>query len=43
MPSSVTVQFVEGTSDPAFAVEDSGYITAWNCSAMEMFGIPSKA
>lgn len=31
-------QFVEGTSDPAFAANCSGLITAWNASATELFG-----
>ena len=35
-------QFVEGTSDPAFAVNGEGRITAWNTAASELFGIPSE-
>lgn len=31
-------QFVEGTSDPAFAANGHGIITAWNVSAAELFG-----
>lgn len=31
-------EFVEGTSDPAFAANGNGLITAWNVSAIELFG-----
>jgi PAS domain S-box-containing protein len=38
------IQFVEGTSDPAFAVDGSGNIATWNRGASEMFGIsPAEA
>ena len=33
------VQFVEGTSDAAFAVDGLGIISAWNRAAAEIFGI----
>lgn len=32
-------QFVEGTSDAAFAANGNGLIMAWNTSATELFGI----
>lgn len=35
------VRFVEGTSDPAFAVDGLGNIAAWNLAAAEVFGISS--
>lgn len=35
------VQFVAGTTDPAFAVDGLGEIAAWNRSAAEVFGISS--
>ena len=33
-------QVVEGTSDPAFAVDGAGTIVAWNENAALLFGIP---
>jgi PAS domain S-box-containing protein len=33
------VQIVDGTSDPAFAIDGLGNIVAWNRTAAEMFGI----
>ena len=35
------VQFVEGTADPAFAVDGIGNIVAWNHASAETFGISS--
>lgn len=35
------VQIVDGTSDPAFAVDGFGEIAAWNQTAAEIFGISS--
>jgi PAS domain S-box-containing protein len=32
-------QLVEGTFDPAFAVDGLGIIAAWNHAATEMFGV----
>lgn len=41
MRLSDVVQFVDGTSDPAFAVDGLGNIAAWNAAAVEMLGIAS--
>jgi DNA-binding CsgD family transcriptional regulator len=34
--------FVDGTSDPAYAVDGLGIIAAWNSCAAEAFGIPPE-
>ena len=34
-------QLVLATADAAFAIDDSGYIVAWNTSAEELFGLKS--
>ena len=33
---------VEGTGDPAFAVDGSGLIVAWNSAAGALFGVCEK-
>jgi len=30
---------IEGTGDAAFAVDGAGRITAWNCAAVQLFGV----
>ena len=35
-------KLVEGTGDPAFAIDPNGLIAAWNASAVELFGIEKK-
>lgn len=35
-------RLVEGTADPAFAIDPNGLIAAWNASAVELFGIEKK-
>lgn len=32
-------KLVEGTADPAFALDSNGFIVAWNKSAVELFGL----
>ncbi len=35
-------KLVEGTADPAFAIDPNGLIAAWNRSASELFGISER-
>jgi len=35
-------KLVEGTGDPAFAIDPNGLIAAWNASAVELFGIEKR-
>lgn len=39
MGSKQIVNLVDGTADPAFAVDAAGSITAWNKAAAELFGL----
>ena|SRR5438046_552990 len=41
MPKGKIVEMVEGTADPAFAIDASGRISAWNVAAEELFGLTS--
>jgi PAS domain S-box-containing protein len=42
MGSKWLLQLVEGTADAAFAVDDSGLISAWNSAAEKLFGLSSE-
>lgn len=35
-------KLVEGTADPAFALDSNGLVAAWNHSAAELFGLAEK-
>ena|SRR5215211_7874375 len=39
MCSTQFLTLIEGTADPAFAVDGAGRISAWNSAAAELFGI----
>ena len=41
MPAKQIAKLVEGTADAAFAIDDSGLISAWNKAAEELFGLSS--
>ena len=41
MRSKWLLQLVEGTADPAFTVNSSGLISAWNKAAENLFGLTS--
>jgi PAS domain S-box-containing protein len=41
MGTQPIAELVEGTADPAFAIDRSGLITAWNTAAEELFGLGS--
>lgn len=41
MSAQAIARLVEGTADPAFAMDCSGLISAWNGAAEELFGLSS--
>lgn len=43
MISKQICRLVDGTADPAFAVDATGSITAWNKAATEVFGLAASA
>jgi PAS domain S-box-containing protein len=42
MNSKQILNLVDGTADPAFAVDATGSITAWNKAATELFGLDAS-